>query len=58
MTQHRDDDDAQPAHDAMRLLGAGVPISLLLDLALGDPHSEDLFHDEDDQAVTWLHGVA
>lgn len=34
-----------PAETAMALLGRGVPLSLLLDLALG-PRSEELFATE------------
>lgn len=32
---------SRPFADAMRLLGSGVPLSLLLDLAMG-PHSREL----------------
>ena len=32
-----------PATRAEALLRAGVPLSLLLDLAIGDPHSDELY---------------
>ena len=34
---------APPASRAEALLRAGIPLSLLLDLASGDPHSDELY---------------
>ena len=36
----------RPASRAEALLRAGVPLSLLLDLAGGDPHSRELYEHE------------
>lgn len=36
----------------MRLLEAGIPLSLLLDLAIG-PHSHDLY-DGEEADISWL----
>lgn len=33
----------RPASRAEALLRAGIPLSLLLDLASGDPHSDELY---------------
>ena len=37
---------------ALALLRAGIPLSLLLDLAQADPHSEEIYEQERRQALT------
>ena len=39
----RDSDDASGVPLPVALLRAGIPLTLLLDLAGGDPHSEELY---------------
>lgn len=36
----------EPHHSAEALLQAHVPLTLLIDLASGDPHSDELFAEE------------
>ena len=51
-------DTADGARDAFQLMGAGVPLSLLMDLAVADPHSSELLATEIADDMSWLTGVA
>jgi hypothetical protein len=44
--------DSQPTDDALSLLDSGVPLSLVLDLAM-DPTSQDIY-DAEPGSADWL----
>lgn len=45
LTTHHGEDPLDETHESVvALLKAHIPLTLLLDLAAGDPHSEELYH--------------
>ena len=52
------EDPDHGTRDAFRLMGAGIPLSLLMDLALSDPRSTELLAAETPEDTGWLTGMA